>query len=240
MKFLQQDTFLTKFLSRLIDLVTVSALWFLCSIPIITIGASTTAMYSVTLHLVFDDTSGIAQTFFSSFRRNFGRATVVFLAFAASGLFLAADLWSAVNWDTPFRMVLIFMILAACWFWMAAFTHAFAGLAWYEGKPFDVVKKTFLMAMRNGVYTMFIIILNVIPFAFLARRFASNSFGQWLITYLLIGSGTVAYLSSLHLARLFEPEKMKEYLGDAEKENITMDLKVQEAVDFLVAEAKLV
>ncbi|MBQ9027484.1 MAG: YesL family protein [Lachnospiraceae bacterium] len=217
MKFLQQDTFLTKFLSRLIDLVTVSALWFLCSIPIITIGASTTAMYSVTLHLVFDDTSGIAQTFFSSFRRNFGRATVVFLAFAASGLFLAADLWSAVNWDTPFRMVLIFMILAACWFWMAAFTHAFAGLAWYEGKPFDVVKKTFLMAMRNGVYTMFIIILNVIPFAFLARRFASNSFGQWLITYLLIGSGTVAYLSSLHLARLFEPEKMKEIMEKKEE-----------------------
>lgn len=217
MKFLQQDTFLTKFLSRLIDLVTVSALWFLCSIPIITIGASTTAMYSVTLHLVFDDTSGIAQTFFSSFRRNFGRATVVFLAFTASGLFLAADLWSAVNWDTPFRMVLIFMILAACWFWMAAFTHAFAGLAWYEGKPFDVVKKTFLMAMRNGVYTMFIIILNVIPFAFLARRFASNSFGQWLITYLLIGSGTVAYLSSLHLARLFEPEKMKEIMEKKEE-----------------------
>ena len=217
MKFLQQDTFLTKFLSRLIDLVTVSALWFLCSIPIITIGASTTAMYSVTLHLVFDDTSGIAQTFFSSFRRNFGRSTVVFLAFAASGLFLAADLWSAVNWDTPFRMVLIFMILAACWFWMAAFTHAFAGLAWYEGKPFDVVKKTFLMAMRNGVYTMFIIILNVIPFAFLARRFASNSFGQWLITYLLIGSGTVAYLSSLHLARLFEPEKMKEIMEKKEE-----------------------
>ena len=37
-----------------------------------------------------------------------------------------------------------------------------------------------------------------------------------------------------------ELDKMKEYLGDAEKENITMDLKVQEAVDFLVAEAKLV
>ncbi len=35
-------------------------------------------------------------------------------------------------------------------------------------------------------------------------------------------------------------ENMKEYLGEAEKENIAMDLKVQEAVDFLVAEAKLV
>ena len=205
MKFLQQDTFLTKFLSRLIDLVTVSVLWFLCSIPIITIGASTTAMYDVTLHLVFDDTSGI------------GRATIVFLAFAASGLFLAADLWSAVNWDTPFRMLLIFMILAVSWFWMAAFTHAFAGLAWFEGKPMAVVKKTFLMAMRNGVYTMFIIILNVLPIVFLVRRFASNSFGQWLITYLLIGSGAVAYLASLHLARLFAPEKMEKMMEEKEE-----------------------
>jgi uncharacterized membrane protein YesL len=217
MKFLQQDTFLTKFLSRLIDLVIVSVLWFLCSIPIITIGASTTAMYDVTLHLVFDDTSGIAQTFFSSFRKNFGRSTIVFLAFAASGLFLAADLWSAVNWDTPFRMLLIFMILAVSWFWMAAFTHAFAGLAWFEGKPMAVVKKTFLMAMRNGVYTMFIIILNVLPIVFLARRFASNSFGQWLITYLLIGSGAVAYLASLHLARLFAPEKMEKMMEEKEE-----------------------
>ena len=217
MKFLQQDTFLTKFLSRLIDLVTVSALWFLCSIPIITIGASTTAMYSVTLHLVFDDTSGIAQTFFSSFRRNFGRATVVFLTFAASGLFLAADLWSAVNWDTPFRMVLIFMILTASWFWMAAFTHAFAGLAWFEGKTFAVIRMTFLMAMRNGVYTMFIIILNALPIVFLVKNFTSGSFGQFLITYLLVGSGTVAYLSSLHLARLFAPEKMEEFMKDKEE-----------------------
>ena len=217
MKFLQQDTFLTKFLSRLIDLVTVSVLWFLCSIPIITIGASTTAMYDVTLHLVLDDTSGIAQTFFSSFRKNYGRATIVFLAFAASGLFLAADLWGAVNWDTPFRMLLIIMILAVSWFWMAAFTHAFAGLAWFEGKPMAVVKKTFLMAMRNGVYTMFIIILNVLPIVFLARRFASNSFGQWLITYLLIGSGAVAYLASLHLARLFAPEKMEKMMEEKEE-----------------------
>lgn len=217
MKFLQNDTFLTRFLSRLIDIVLVSALWFLTSIPIITVGASTTAMYDVTLHLVLDDKSEIIPLFFGSFKKNFGRATAVYLAFIASGLFLAADLWSAVNWDVSFRMVLIVMILAASWFWMAALTHAFPGLAWYEGKPFAVVKKVFLMAMKNGVYTMFIIILNVMPLVFLARRFTQNSFGQWLIAYLLIGSGAVAYLSSLHLARLFAPEKMKKRMEEMEE-----------------------
>ena len=49
-----------------------------------------------------------------------------------------------------------------------------------------------------------------------------------------------AEIKKMAEAYKIEPAKMKEYLGDAEKENITMDLKVQEAVDFLVAEAKLV
>ena len=35
-------------------------------------------------------------------------------------------------------------------------------------------------------------------------------------------------------------EKMREFLSDDDKKNISMDLKIQEAVDFLVAEAKLV
>lgn len=34
-------------------------------------------------------------------------------------------------------------------------------------------------------------------------------------------------------------EKMKEYMGDSQREELTMDLKIQEAVDFLVSEAKL-
>lgn len=210
MRFLQGDTFLTRCLSMLIDLLIVSVLWFLCSIPLITTGAATTAMYDVTLHLVFDEGEGIVRTFFSSFKKNFVRSTVTMLAFLVSGIFLGADLFAALRWDTGIRPVLIFMILAACWFWAAAFTHAFAGLAWYEGTPGEVVKKTFLLAMRNGVFTMFIILLNCMPVLFLARRFTSASFGQWLILYLLLGSGTVAYLASLHIARLFAPEKMEE------------------------------
>lgn len=35
-------------------------------------------------------------------------------------------------------------------------------------------------------------------------------------------------------------EKMQEFISDEDKKNISMDLKIQEAVDFLVAEAKLV
>ena len=214
MKFLQDDTFLTRFLSRLIDILLMSVLWMLTSIPVITIGASTTALYDVALHLVFDDKSEIVPVFLLSMKKNIGRATLVWLLFIASGLFLAADLWAAFHWNVSFRMIPVFLILAACWFWLAAYTHVFAGLAWFEGKPLDVMKKSFMLSMRNGIFTMFIIVLNLAPLVFLARRFTSDSFGQWMIFYLLIGKGTVAYLSSLHLARLFAPEEWKEKMKD--------------------------
>jgi uncharacterized membrane protein YesL len=168
----------------------------------------------VSLHLVLDDRSGIVLNFLRSMKRNFGRATLVWLLFIASGLFLGTDLWAAFHWDTPFRIVPVFLILAACWFWMAAYTHTFAGLAWFDGKPLNVLKKSFMLAMKNGIFTMFIILLNIIPLIFLARRFTSDSFGQWLIFYLLIGKGAVAYLSALHLARLFAPEEWKEKMKD--------------------------
>jgi len=37
-----------------------------------------------------------------------------------------------------------------------------------------------------------------------------------------------------------ETDKLKEYMSDRDKEQMKEDLAVQEAVDFLVAEAKLV
>lgn len=46
------DNGVTRFLGKVADFMFLNLLWIVCSIPIITIGASTTAMYSVMLRLV--------------------------------------------------------------------------------------------------------------------------------------------------------------------------------------------
>ena len=46
------DNGVTRFLGKVADFMFLNLLWIVCSIPIITIGASTTAMYSVMLKLV--------------------------------------------------------------------------------------------------------------------------------------------------------------------------------------------
>lgn len=214
MNFLHNDTFLSRALSRLVDCILLSILWFLTSIPIVTIGASTTATYGVALELAFGERPAIVSGYFASFKKNFLRSTAVFLVLTALGLFLGLDLWCALHWDTPFRFALEVLILAAGFLYVILASHAFPALAFYEGKPGPILKKVFFHSLARGVYTVFVAVLSIFPLLFLARRVTDGSFGQWLMLFLLAGNGLICYLNSLHLARLFDPERAKAAMED--------------------------
>ena len=65
------DSPIMVFLSKMADLLILNLLALICCIPIITIGASMTAMSYVTLKMVRDEECYIAKDFFKSFRQNF-------------------------------------------------------------------------------------------------------------------------------------------------------------------------
>ena len=65
-------------------------LWLICSLPVFTIGASTTALIYTSMKL--SDNEGYwHQNFFSSFKENFKQATALFFIYLAAGAFLAGD-----------------------------------------------------------------------------------------------------------------------------------------------------
>ena len=64
------DSKLFQFLIRVCDLVFLSLLWIICSLPIITIGASTAALYYTTMKLVRQRGDSAVGMFFQSFKQN--------------------------------------------------------------------------------------------------------------------------------------------------------------------------
>ena len=56
-----------RFIGKLGDLILLNILWIVCSIPIVTAGASTTAVYYVTLKLVRDENDSTIKNFFYFF-----------------------------------------------------------------------------------------------------------------------------------------------------------------------------
>lgn len=207
MKVLQEGP-LANFLSRFIDLILLNVLWFVCSLPVFTLGASTCALYEVTLRYSLHESPAVIRTFFQSFKKNFQKGTALFLIFFGAGLFLAADLWCALQWEIPFRFLVIVVILAVAYFYLAVLTHVFPVLTWFDTGVKESIRKAFLLSMSNGVFTVFIMVLNVLPLLLFLMR--PVYVGQILFFYFIIGFGVIAQLCSLHLIRLFDPERARE------------------------------
>lgn len=91
MKFLSYDSPFSQLLLKLCYSCYLNLLWLLCCIPIVTIGASTTALYYTSLKIVRGEDHSLAHTFFRSFRENFRQSTVLWLILLTAGLFLAGD-----------------------------------------------------------------------------------------------------------------------------------------------------
>ena len=78
-KLFRMDSPLMRFLTKIADLMVLNILFCVTSIPLITIGASLTALYSVTLKMVRDEEGSVSRSYFRSFRQNFRQATLLWL-----------------------------------------------------------------------------------------------------------------------------------------------------------------
>lgn len=78
-KLFRMDSPLMRFLTKIADLMVLNILFCVTSIPLITIGASWTALYSVTLKMVRDEEGSVSRSYFRSFRQNFKQATLLWL-----------------------------------------------------------------------------------------------------------------------------------------------------------------
>ena len=76
---LNMDGPVMSFLNRLADLIWLNILTMLCCIPVVTAGASLTAMYYMTIKMVRREEGYIARGFWKSFRQNFRQATLIWL-----------------------------------------------------------------------------------------------------------------------------------------------------------------
>ena len=91
--FFNYDNPVWRFVGRIWDLFILNLLWVICSIPILTFGASTTAMYYCTLKIAKDrDSGGMFTMFFHSFKDNIGQSTIIWIIMALIGGVLFFDI----------------------------------------------------------------------------------------------------------------------------------------------------
>jgi len=153
-----------RFIGKFFDLMILNILWVVCSIPIFTVGASTTAVYYVALKLVRDEDGATVRSFFKSFKENFRQAAVIWLILLAAGGVIGFDLHFFINIYTTasyFRTFMIAIFGAAAIICAAVTLYVFP----LQARFYNPVKKTlfnaFFMSVRHLLQTIGIIVIDV-------------------------------------------------------------------------------
>lgn len=203
------DGKLAQIMGKLADIIILNLLLVVCSVPVVTAGASATAFYAVMLKLVKNEESYVFRSFFKAFRENFRQATVVYLIMLAVAAVLGFDFYFAVRQGggTGQPLFVVFCILAL--FLYLGSCYLFPMMAFFENRTKKVFQNSFLMAIAHFPYTLLIGIISAIPWVVLLYGMLL----QAVLFDLLIGFSLAGFLNSLLLRRIFKryvPEETEE------------------------------
>lgn len=144
------DSPLMRFLTKIADLMVLNILFCVTSIPLITIGASWTALYSVTLKMVRDEEGSVSRSYFRSFRQNFRQATLLWLGVLVVLALLVLDirvLNGMAGGTAPGLLRVGVEILALLG--IMVLQYLFPSLARFEASLADTLKNACMMALAH-------------------------------------------------------------------------------------------
>ena len=158
------------FLSRLADLFWLNLLFIVCCIPVITIGAATTALYYVTLKMAKDEEGYITRSYFTSFKDNFKQATVIWIGFLVVEMIMITDLRIVNGGNTAEilsspalgNVIMVAVFLMGIVILMVG-TYIFPILAQFDNTIKNTAKNAFLISIRHLPYTIAMLVITAIP-----------------------------------------------------------------------------
>ncbi len=195
------DNPLFRTIGKLADLVWVNVLTLLCALPVVTAGASFSAMYYLLLRMAENDQGALTRGFFRAFRENFRNATKAWLVeLAVLALYLynlyllragILDGYGALK-DLSFALIVVILFLT-----VVVGNYIFALLARYENGLRKTVKNAFLLMFAFFPRSLCMGIIMLFP---LALMMLSNYF-FWL--WCLYGLAYPGYVIAMLMVAIF-------------------------------------
>ena len=201
-----------RFIGKLGDLILLNLLWTVCSIPVITIGASTTAVYYVTLKMVRDENDSTVRSFFHSFKDNFKQATAIWAIFLAVGLILAFDIWFFVTGQAPVPGIAGNLMTAISGgmaiLYLFTYIYVFPIQARFYNPVKYTIRNAFIMLIRHLFQTVGIVCMDIlIVIGAIASLFYMP---QIFALFILFGMPLMAFANSYLFVPIFKRYSPKE------------------------------
>lgn len=117
------------FLNKVIDIAILELLWLLTSLPVITVGASSSAFWNCVMRISEDDDGYIYRGYFKTFAKTFKTSTTLWLVQLLIGGLLAIDVWACFKIQETWVSFLLgaFIVVAVIYLLMSVYLYPLAG-----------------------------------------------------------------------------------------------------------------
>lgn len=149
-------------LTRTFDTIVATALFVVCCLPVLTIGASLSAMYATMLAIANDGCSGVTRCFFGAFKENFKQSTGLWLLTAAVGLLVIGDIivcWGFEMEATMGLSVMRGLTIFCTALYLTMGVYVFSGIAVYHVTWKQAISNAFIFTMRKLPATLGLLLL---------------------------------------------------------------------------------
>ena len=199
------------------DIVEVNILWIICCLPIITIGASTTAMYTVCFRLVKQEAGSTRKDFFRSFKANFKKATTIWIMFVLAAFFLYFEMLYGTNYVGGLALFYFFLASIESMLMVMVLAFLFPLVARYDNTVLNTIKNSFLLSLSNFGSFLKIFVAWFFP-VFISIRYPSILFYSWFLWPIFM-CGLIAFGTSHTILKVFDK------ISDAQKEQAEKEAK---------------
>lgn len=200
--FFSPDSKFMQAMGRIADLVTLNLLFLLSCVPLVTIGAASTALYTVCFRIGTEREQGVCRSYFQAFRENFKQGTILWLILALFLItgFLNTLLLYSLEGELHYLFLLTAILLVLA---VMIFSYAFPLVSQFSNDIRSTLKNALFLSLGYLPRSVLIVGLNAFPlvlalldlYVFLQAGFL------WVFLYF----SAAAYLNTLLLKKVFAP-----------------------------------
>lgn len=196
------DSKTMQIIGRITDLILLNIVYVITCLPVFTVGAATTALYTMCFRLMREEYSGLIRSYFRAFKENFKQATLIWgilLLIVIPALYYIYVLLALSGVGR--YASLLFILIAA----VAAMTagYVFPWISQFENGTVQALKNALILSISHLPRTLAILAINLMPlivWVINAELFIQISF-LWIALY----GAAAAYMNTGILWHVFKP-----------------------------------
>ena len=201
-RFFNPDNPVMEFIAKIFDLVILNLIFIFSCVPIITIGASTSARSYVTLKMVRGEDPYIWRNFWKSFRQNFKQGTLVWIFSILIFIFFGMDFYIINSQNTSLFAVVRILLWIVCAVALSVFLYVFPVISHFVCTTKQALKNALLMTFGHLPYTLMMLALAGL-LLFLCSS-SSKLFAMIVVLSGICGFSVVSFVYSIMFDRIFQ------------------------------------